>query len=71
MDCRSTEKRQYIVKNYYVTPVAHIQLLTGQTKHSDAGQVIHNDYYIFEAKKKNKQIKTNNSMWNGSGKRFP
>ena len=47
MECRSTEKRQWIVKNYDVEPVAHIQLLAGQTKHSDAGATIENDYYIF------------------------
>lgn len=49
MDCRSTERRQWIVNNYNVVPVAHIQLLTGQTKHSDAGATIENDYYIFHA----------------------
>lgn len=49
MECRSEERRQYIVNNYNVVPVAHIQLLNGQTKHSDAGQIIENDYYIFEA----------------------
>lgn len=32
-----------------MTPVAHIQLLAGQTKYSDAGKIIQNDYYIFEA----------------------
>lgn len=49
MECRGTETRQWIVGNYDVVPVAHIQLLEGQTKHSDAGQTIENDYYIFEA----------------------
>ena len=49
VECRSTEKRQWIVKNYNVEPVAHIQLLAGQTKHSDAGATIEKDYYIFEA----------------------
>lgn len=49
MECRSTEKRQWIVQNYNVEPVAHIQLLEGQTKHSDAGATIEKDYYIFEA----------------------
>ena len=49
MDCRSTEKRQWIVENYTVKPMAHIQLLAGQTKHSDAGATIERDYYIFEA----------------------
>lgn len=50
MDCRSTVKRQWIVEHYEVVPVAHIQLLEGQTKHSDAGATIENDYYIFHAK---------------------
>lgn len=49
MDCRGTERREWIVANYDVKPVAHIQLLTGQTKHSDAGATIENEYYIFEA----------------------
>ena len=52
MECRSEERRQYIVNNYNVVPVAHIQLLNGQTKHSDAGRTIENDYYIFEATSK-------------------
>lgn len=49
MECRSTERRQWIVQNYNVEPLAHIQLLAGQTKHSDAGATIEKDYYIFEA----------------------
>lgn len=49
MECRSPKRRQWIVDNYNVVPVAHIQLLTGQTKHSDAGAMIENDYYIFNA----------------------
>lgn len=57
MDCRSTEKRQWIVQNYDVEPVAHIQLLASQTKHSDAGATIENDYYIFEAVHKVDRIK--------------
>ena len=49
MECRSTERREWIVNNYNVIPVAHIQLQVGQTKHSDAGAMIENDYYIFHA----------------------
>lgn len=49
MECRSTERRQWIVNKYDVVPVAHIQLLVNQTKHSDAGAMIENDYYIFYA----------------------
>ena len=57
MDCRSTEKRRWIIENYNVIPVAHIQLLAGQTKHSDAGKIINNDYYIFEAINKSSDAK--------------
>lgn len=48
MDCRTTEKRKMIVKENIIEPVAHIQLLAGQEKHSDAGQIIKDEYYIFE-----------------------
>lgn len=49
MQCRSTERREWIVDNYNVVPEAHIQLLKGMIKHSDAGGNIKNDYYIFKA----------------------
>lgn len=52
MDCRSKERRQRIVANYEVRPVAHLQLLQGQTKYSDAKKMIHDQYYVFEAKNK-------------------
>lgn len=47
MYCRGREKREEIVREYIVEPVAHIQLLNGQTKHSDAQAEIRNDYYVF------------------------
>ena len=47
MECRSAERRQWIVNKYDVVPVAHIQLLANQTKHSDAGAMIENDYLFF------------------------
>ena len=49
MDCRTQERREQIVNDYNVVPVAHVKLLTGQTKHSDAGQMINDKYYIFHA----------------------
>ncbi len=49
MDCRGYTKRSYIARTYDVVPVAHLQLLKGQIKKSDAGATIENDYYIFEA----------------------
>ena len=36
MNCRGTVTRQRIVKEYNVKPVAHIQLLAGQTKHVES-----------------------------------
>ena len=52
MNCRGTATRQRIVKEYHVKPVAHIQLLAGQTKHSDAEAIIQKEYYIFNAESK-------------------
>lgn len=49
MDCRGTETRKRIVTEYKVEPVAHIKLLANQTKHSDAGATIEDEYYIFTA----------------------
>lgn len=59
MECRSTERRRWIVDNYNVMPIAHIQLLSGQIKRSDACATIENDYYIFYAiDKRNGHIET-------------
>lgn len=52
MNCRGTKTRQLIVKNYNVKPVAHIKLLAGQSKHSDAEAIIKDEYYIFTATRK-------------------
>ena len=52
MNCRGTATRQRIVKEYHVKPVAHIQLLADQTKHSDAEAIILEEYYIFNAESK-------------------
>ena len=52
MNCRGTATRQRIVEEYNVKPVAHIQLLAGQTKHSDAEAIIREEYYIFNAERK-------------------
>ena len=52
MNCRGTETRRLIVKEYDVKPVAHIKLLAGQTKHSDAEATIKGEYYIFNATRK-------------------
>lgn len=49
MNCRTKERREWIVANYYVEPKAHIKLLANQMKTSDAGGPIEDQYYIFQA----------------------
>ena len=52
MKCRTTERREWIVNNYFVEPKAHIKLLANQIKNSDAGGIIEDEYYIFQATSK-------------------
>lgn len=49
MDCRGSGKRKLIVATYSVKPEAHLRLLDGTQKMSDAGREIKNEYYIFKA----------------------
>lgn len=53
MDCRGGNRREEIVRDYDVVPVAHVKLLKGQTKKSDAGPKIDDQYYVFKATSKN------------------
>ena len=52
MNCRGHETRQRIVRDYEVQPKAHIKLLANQQKHSDAGAIIEDEYYIFSSNHK-------------------
>lgn len=52
MNCRGNKTRKKIVQDYEVKPQVHLKLLANQTKHSDAGATIENEYYIFSAKRK-------------------
>ena len=52
MNCRGTKTRQKIITEYNVEPIAHIKLLKGQSKHSDAEATIKDEYYIFKAIRK-------------------
>ena len=52
MNCRGTKTRQRIIAEYNVEPIAHIKLLKGQFKHSDAEATIKDEYYIFNAIRK-------------------
>ena len=52
MECRTHEKRLEIVKNYSVTPFIRLALLNGQTKKSDAGPSLKDEYYVFLIKDK-------------------
>ena len=54
MDCRGGQRRREIVRDYDIVPVAHVKLLKGQTKQSDAGPKIDDQYYVFKATNKNK-----------------
>lgn len=40
MDCRSTERRQWIIDNYNVVPDVHAQLLANQIKQNIVMQVL-------------------------------
>lgn len=57
MYCRGTKRRGQIVEEYNVAPKAHIKLLAGQEKISDAGGKIEKEYYIFEATPKKVEIR--------------
>ena len=58
MKCRGKEVRERIIKKYKVVPKAHIKLLAGQTKRSDAEADITDEYYIFEAISSNGEKET-------------
>jgi hypothetical protein len=48
MHCRGEDRRIQIVEDYDVKPIAHLRLLHGQEKHSDAEAKLTATYYIFE-----------------------
>ena len=52
MNCRGILTRVRIVNEYYVEPVAYLKLLNGQSKESDAGGKITDEYYIFKCTNK-------------------
>ena len=58
MKCRGRQVRGQIVEEYRVIPKAHIKLLAGQTKRSDAEADITDEYYIFEAISSNGEKET-------------
>ena len=68
MDCRGEGRREQIVREYNVVPVIHAKLLKGQTKHSDAGALIEDQYYIFECthKKQGKKVRFS-AVWAQQG----
>lgn len=70
MNCRGHKKRLQIAENYDIKPVAHIKLLKGQTKHSDAEAVIKNEYYIFTAKSKVDEINKTITCGMGAARDF-
>lgn len=53
MYCRGHKNRVQIVNKYNVEPIAHVKLLAGQNKESDAGEQLTDQYYQFKATEKN------------------
>lgn len=53
MDCRTHKIREQIVTNNKVTPIAHVKLLNGQRKKSDAGGYLSDQYYQFKVEGRN------------------
>lgn len=49
MDCRGHARREKICASYIIKPVAHLKLLKGQEKKSDAGALVSDQYYVFSA----------------------
>lgn len=49
MDCRGHDSRVKICTRYIIKPVAHLKLLNGQEKKSDAGALVSDQYYVFSA----------------------
>jgi len=71
MNCRGEQRRISIVKEYDVRPIAHLRLLNGQTKRSDAEANLTDTYYIFECtSKSNKEIVKTITCGQGAGKHF-
>lgn len=60
MNCRGEKTRIEIVANYIVEPIAHLRLLNGQSKRSEAEADLTDQYYIFEctSKSNNKIVET-------------
>lgn len=54
--CKGPECRKQKVKEYEIRPIAHVKLLTGQSKISCTGQKLKDAYYLFDYQHKtNKQ----------------
>ena len=50
--CRGERTRELIVKNYFLKPIAHVKLLSGQIKRSCTGDRLTDSYYCFWYKHK-------------------
>lgn len=53
MPCRGEDKRRQICKDYRIVPKAHFRILNGVSIHSDAGDTMTEEYFIFDAVDKN------------------
>ena len=52
MNCRGEATRRELVEAYETRPIAHVQLLSGQTKKSCTGDELSNSYYCFSYKQR-------------------
>lgn len=53
LQCRGEDKRRQICKDYRIIPKAHFRILNGVSIHSDAGDTMTEEYFIFDAVDKN------------------
>jgi len=53
LQCRGEDTRRQICKKYRIIPKAHFRILNGVSIHSDAGDTMTEEYFIFDAVDKN------------------
>lgn len=64
MKCRTGKRREEIVADYELKPIAHLKLLNGQVKKSCTGDPLLNTYYCFSYK--SRQGNENGTFFCGS-----
>ncbi len=62
--CRGRETRIKLVEKYDIKPIAHVKLLSGQTKKSCTGDLLTDSYYCFSYQMKKKTSSKSISNYN-------